>query len=257
MEGKMKFVGLISGGKDSIFNIMKCIEKGHELVAVANLHPKALGTETDSYMYQSVGSENIEKIAQCLDTPLFRREITGKPVILDLEYKGTSEDKKDDEVEDLYLLLKEVKEKFPDVKGVSSGAIASTYQKLRVEDICGRLGLVSLAYLWGRDQQELLQEMIDCSMTAIIIKTAVMGLDPYKHLGKTIAELKDHFWQISKNYGFNVCGEGGEYESLTIDCPIYKRKLEIKETEIILHSKDIYSPVGYLRFKSTEVVDKI
>jgi len=75
-------------------------------------------------MYQSVGSENIEKIAECLDKPLFRRffwkaksivlknnrEIIGKPVVLDLEYKGTSpDDKKGDEVEDLYEVLKEVK----------------------------------------------------------------------------------------------------------------------------------------------------
>jgi diphthine-ammonia ligase len=36
----MKFVALISGGKDSIFNILKCIEEGHELVALVNLHPK-------------------------------------------------------------------------------------------------------------------------------------------------------------------------------------------------------------------------
>ena len=73
-------------------------------------------------MYQSVGSENIEKIAQCLDKPLFRRyisffisskllfrEITGKPIVLDLKYTGDADAKKEDEVEDLYLLLKEVK----------------------------------------------------------------------------------------------------------------------------------------------------
>lgn len=38
-EKGMKFIALISGGKDSIFNILKCIEKGHELVALVNLHP--------------------------------------------------------------------------------------------------------------------------------------------------------------------------------------------------------------------------
>jgi diphthine-ammonia ligase len=37
-------------------------------------------------------------------------------------------------VEDLFLVLKECKELYPDVQGVSSGAIASTYQKLRVEN---------------------------------------------------------------------------------------------------------------------------
>ncbi len=40
---------------------------------------------------------------------------------------------------------------------------------------CGRLGLVSLAYLWQRDQEELLKEMIDCGLEAIIIKVAAMG----------------------------------------------------------------------------------
>jgi diphthamide synthase (EF-2-diphthine--ammonia ligase) len=35
----MKFVALISGGKDSIFNIIKCIENGHELIALINLYP--------------------------------------------------------------------------------------------------------------------------------------------------------------------------------------------------------------------------
>ena len=35
---------------------------------------------------------------------------------------------------------------------------------------CTRLNLISLAYLWRRDQTELLQEMIDCQLDAIIIK---------------------------------------------------------------------------------------
>lgn len=35
----MKFVALISGGKDSVFNIIKCLQNGHELVALINLYP--------------------------------------------------------------------------------------------------------------------------------------------------------------------------------------------------------------------------
>ena len=34
----MKFIGLISGGKDSIFNILECIKAGHECVCLGNLH---------------------------------------------------------------------------------------------------------------------------------------------------------------------------------------------------------------------------
>ena len=63
------------------------------------------------------------------------REISGKPIVLDLEYKGSDEEKKLDEVENLYDLIKEVKEKHPEINAISSGAIASTYQKLRVEDM--------------------------------------------------------------------------------------------------------------------------
>lgn len=36
----MRVVGLISGGKDSCFNMMQCVAKGHEIVALANLHPQ-------------------------------------------------------------------------------------------------------------------------------------------------------------------------------------------------------------------------
>jgi len=98
--------------------------------------------------------------------------------------------------------------------------------------------------------------MIDSKMNAVIIKTAVIGLDPYKHLGKSIAELKEHFISINASYGCNICGEGGEYESLTIDCPIYKKKLEIKKTEIVIHSKDVFSMVGYLNFLDVDVIEK-
>lgn len=73
-----------------------------------------------------------------------------------LRYKRTT----GDEVEDLEKLLLAVKKKFPDVGGVSSGAIASDYQRLRVECICSRLGLVSFAYLWKQDQALLLQDMV-------------------------------------------------------------------------------------------------
>lgn len=65
-----------------------------------------------------------------------------------------------DEVEDMLTLLKEVKRKIPSISAVSSGAIASDYQRLRVENVCSRLGLISLAYLWKQDQSSLLKQMV-------------------------------------------------------------------------------------------------
>lgn len=57
-------------------------------------------------------------------------------------------------------------------EAVAVGAILSDYQRVRVENVCSRLNLVSLAYLWRRDQTELLQEMIECQVHAILIKVS-------------------------------------------------------------------------------------
>lgn len=72
-----------------------------------------------------------------------------------------------DEVEDMFILLSEVKKQIPSVSAVSSGAIASDYQRLRVESVCSRLGLVSLAYLWKQDQSYLLQQMVNFLLSVI------------------------------------------------------------------------------------------
>lgn len=75
-------------------------------------------------MYQTVGVEIVPKIAECLDVPIVRREINGKALNQDMYY---SKDTQEDEVEDLFELLSEVKQKYPEVQAVASGAIFSNY----------------------------------------------------------------------------------------------------------------------------------
>lgn len=36
---KMKVVGLLSGGKDSVYNLLHCVAHGHEPIALASLGP--------------------------------------------------------------------------------------------------------------------------------------------------------------------------------------------------------------------------
>ncbi|XP_043815204.1 diphthine--ammonia ligase isoform X3 [Manihot esculenta] len=147
----------------------------------------------------------------------------------------------------MFILLNEVKRQIPSVTAVSSGAIASDYQRLRVESVCSRLGLVSLAYLWKQDQSVLLQEMITNGIVAITVKVAAMGLDPAKHLGKELTFLKSHLHKLKELYGINVCGEGGEYETLTLDCPLFvNARIVLDEFRIVLHSSDSIAPVGVI-----------
>lgn len=101
----------------------------------------------------------------------------------ELRYKKTD----GDEVEDLEKLLMAVKQKHPDINAVSSGAIASNYQRLRVESICSRLGLISLAYMWEQDQATLLQNMVStcfpcmCSRLLSIYFKVKFVLDCYAY----------------------------------------------------------------------------
>eukprot|EP01135_Chromosphaera_perkinsii_P000290 Nk52_evm59s62 gene=Nk52_evmTU59s62 len=248
----MKVVALISGGKDSCYNMMQCVAVGHEIVALANLHPAGNEDELDSYMYQTVGHECIGMYAQAMDLPLYRRGIQGSSKITTMTY----EENKQDEVEDLYELLKTVLEKHPEVKGVSVGAILSDYQRVRVENVCGRLGLTSLGYLWRREQKELLHEMVSFGVHAILVKVAAIGLSPSKHLGKSLGEMEAHLLAMNSKYDLHPCGEGGEYETLVLDCPLFKKKLVVEESEIVIHSDDAFAPVGYLRAKRVGVIEK-
>ncbi|BBH06749.1 endoribonuclease [Prunus dulcis] len=156
-----------------------------KIVAVANLMPADDSVdELDSYMYQTVGHQIVVSYAECMGVPLHQK----------LSYRMTL----GDEVEDMFFLLNEVKRQIPSVTGVSSGAIASDYQRLRVESVCSRLGLVSLAYLWKQDQSLLLQEMITNGIVAITVKVAAMGLDPSKHLGKEMASLQPYLHKLKE-----------------------------------------------------------
>ncbi|XP_010485824.1 PREDICTED: diphthine--ammonia ligase-like [Camelina sativa] len=211
---------------------------------VSNLLPVGDSVdELDSYMYQTVGHQIIGGYAECMNVPLFRRRIRGSSRHQKLSYQMTL----DDEVEDMFVLLSEVKRQIPSIAAVSSGAIASDYQRLRVESICSRLGLVSLAFLWKQDQTVLLQEMIANGIKAILVKVAAIGLDPSKHLGKDLAFMEPYLLKLKEKYGSNVCGEGGEYETMTLDCPLFTNaSIVLDECQVVLHSPDSIAPVGVL-----------
>lgn len=54
---------------------------------------------------------------------------------------------------------------------------------------CERLGLISLGYLWEKNQKKLLNEMVNSDLNAIIVKVACMGLNE-KHLGNFCYKLQ-------------------------------------------------------------------
>nr|XP_009943400.1 PREDICTED: diphthine--ammonia ligase [Opisthocomus hoazin] len=212
--------------------MMQCVAAGHQVVALANLRPAENTGQTDeldSYMYQTVGHHAIDLYADALDLPLYRGFIKGTSVNTGRVYTACQED----EVEDLYRLLKLVKDK-EGVEGVSVGAILSDYQRVRVEDVY----------------------RLYCNIQAIIIKMAAFGLHPDKHLGKTLDQMEPYLLELSEKYGVHVCGEGGEYETFTLDCPLFKKRIVIDSAKVIVHSADAFAPVAYLHFLKLHLENK-
>ena len=121
--------------------------------------------ETDSAMFQTIGWNNIQLLADAMALPLF----VGETDMVAKEEGKNYLPSAGDEVEDLYVLLEKVKTEIG-VDAVCVGAILSDYQRVRVESVCLRLGLTPLAFLWRREQAELLQEMVDTGMESILIK---------------------------------------------------------------------------------------
>ncbi|BGP27571.1 hypothetical protein JCM10295v2_006543 [Rhodotorula toruloides] len=254
----MKTVALLSGGKDSVYNLLHCVVNGHEPVAVASLGPPAGKDELDSFMYQTVGHSGLATIAHALDLPFFSRAIKGTAVNVGGEYgtregkgKGQQKEKENDgdETEDLYELLKDVKEAMSDVQGVSVGAILSNYQRVRVEHVCARLGLTPLAYLWERSQPELLREMVGAGMESVLVKVAGAGLQ-VEHLGKTLEEMEPALHRLNMRYELHVCGEGGEYETFTLDCPLFKRRVNLDKYTLHVSDPSPFSTVAHLHLDS-------
>ncbi|CAK0839128.1 unnamed protein product [Prorocentrum cordatum] len=241
----MRVVGLISGGKDSIWNLHYCRHFGHEVLCVANLAPPAGVNELDSYMYQTVGSDLIDAIAASLGLPLVRRVISGEP-------KGISSQdyipQEGDEVEDLTLLLQDVLREHPGMQAVSCGAILSNYQRVRVENVCARLGLKSLAFLWMQEQPRLLRQMIDGGLDARIVKVASMGLEA-RHVGQSILtpSFSEYLLGLGRKWGVHVCGEGGEYETMVLGAPLYGGSVRIVSSETCAHPGGDQDGVAFLR----------
>lgn len=229
---RMRFVALVSGGKDSIYSALECIKNGHELIACVHLGAPE-STDEESYMYQTAASEVVRTLVEdCLEVPLLLYQRVGKSINTSMVYQNDDSSSERDEVEDLFLALQQAKEKY-NVQAVSSGAILSTYQRVRIEHVCSRLGLTSLSYLWRLlPQKELLQRMLEDGIVAVIVRAACPpGLVPRKHLNKTLKFLWDCglLERLHQRYQFHVCGEGGEYESLVVDSPLHKKKLVFDE----------------------------
>jgi len=207
-----KLCCLFSGGKDSVLALHIMKNMNYKIPCLVSIISK----NKDSYMYHTPVMNLIDLQAKALDIPLIKVKTNGK---------------KEEELKALRKGLKIAKRKY-NVNGVITGAIYSTYQRDRVEDISDKLGLKVFSPLWHKPQDQEVQELIKLELKPIIVKIAAYGLT-IDFLGKSIDKsMLDKFTKLNDKFGFNIAGEGGEYESFVVDCPLFKKKIEIVKSKI-------------------------
>ena len=223
----MRVVALCSGGKDSAYALWLAMREGHKVAQVVAMIPE----REDSWMFHFPNIKLIDLFAECIDLPLIKAGTSGE---------------KEREPEDLRRVLKGL-----NIDGVVSGAIASTYQRSRIDRICREIGLASITPLWGRDPAELLREMLRDGFETIITSVAAEGFDE-GWLGRKLDEgcIKD-LMRLCERYGVNLSGEGGEYESLVLDAPFFRKRVELIDLERVWRGTS-----GYLLVKEARLVDK-
>ncbi len=221
---------LFSGGKDSTMAVYKAMEDGNEVKYLFSM----ISENPHSYMYHVPNIHITELSAQAMDIPLIKGITKGE------------EEKEVDDLKDALINLKNL-----GVEAIYSGALYSVYQKSRIDKICADIGLESIAPLWQKDSEEYMRELIELGFEIILTGVAAEGLDESWIGRKVDEESLEELIKLNAKFGINIAFEGGEAETLVLDCPIFNKKIKILKSE-----KNWSYDNGFLDIKDAILEDK-
>jgi len=223
----MEVACLFSGGKDSTFAAYYA-KKNYKLKYLVTAKPKE-----GSYMfhYPNIGLTKIQA------------KLIGVEHIF---YESCS--KKEKEVEELKEVISKLK-----IDSIVVGSILSEYQRSRILKIAKELNLKLISPIWKIDEMEYLKKLIYLGFKIIITGVSAAGFTE-EWLGREIDKkcLKD-FKELNRKYKISIVGEGGEYESFVLDCPIFNKRIEI--LDFVKHM-DAKINCGWLEIKKVRLVEK-
>jgi ABC transporter with metal-binding/Fe-S-binding domain ATP-binding protein len=204
----MGYAALTSGGKDSILACQKALDQGIAVDTLVTVRPE----NRDSYMFHSANLDAVRVIA----------EVAG------MEYEEIkTHGRKEDELVDLEKGVARL-----GCEGLVTGAVGSVYQRDRIARLAEKHSLDLFAPLWHMDPEVLLREVAE-RMDAILIVTAADGLDETflgAHIDDAlIARLK----KVAAKHHIHLAGEGGEYETLALNAPFYRRRIRFASSDIV------------------------
>jgi len=212
----MRVAVLATGGKDSALALYKVLNEGHEVKHLVSMIP----LREDSWMFHYPNIRLVDLFAEAVEIPLVKAETSGV---------------KEKEVKDLQRLIEKL-----NVEAIVSGATASNYQKARIEKICKQLRLKCITPLWHRNPLDILKEIVGLKFDVIITGVYAYGFNK-EWLGRKIDEASiKALMELNRQYGVSLVGEGGEYETLVLDAPFFRKRIKILEAEKVWKNQTGY-----------------
>ncbi len=204
----MKAAILFSGGKDSCYSAYLSKKAGYEIACLIAIFSK----NKESYMFHTPSIKATKKQAKVMNLPLIIQKTKGE---------------KEEELKDLEKAIGKAKKKFK-IDTIVTGALQSVYQASRIQKICDKLKLKCLNPLWQKQEIEYLEELTKNNFKIIITGVFAYPLDK-SWLGREInQEFIQEVKTLKQKYKIHPAGEGGEFETFVLNCPLFKEELKIK-----------------------------
>ena len=203
----MKIVAAWSGGKDSCFACYKAIQEGHEVVNLL-----IMMSDPSISNFHMIRSDMLDAQSQAIGIPIVKWTTT--PDTYEQEFKKA---------------LLQMKAK--GVEGIVTGDVfdVALHEAGWLDRICKEVGLTPVRPLWHRDTQQILEEFINASFKATVVRivTNLLSMD---WLGREIN--KKFLDDLLKLGSVDPCGEHGEFHTFVTDGPLFKKtRIEILESE--------------------------
>jgi diphthine-ammonia ligase len=218
----MSYISSWSGGKDSCFACYQALSQGYKISHLANF----ISQEFKRVSFHGTEARLIQLQSQALGIPLLQKETTWESY--EQEFK-----------EAVRSLLPQ------GIKGMVFGDIYLDEHKEWVERVCGELGIEAIEPLWEKSTEKIFTDFIDAGFEAIIVSAQAELIDE----GWVGQRLDRKFLSYLKTRDVDLCGENGEYHTLVVNAPLFKRRIEITESRTI--NRDNYWFLDTVKYRLT------